>query len=240
MSPQLQSASGLYLSRPLLSSSARSTSGTSARAPDCSRRRPVTQAFLPASARASGAILRMPQQALRNSMLRYMASAPSRCTNCTTCSFDGWYTVSGACGRVACCAFSCSSSASVSACSAPVSSTKISIGSAWALIRCVMTMSSAPRLLAWVTGPVAAALSSVTTVSRSLASKLADGCAYSAMAEAAAAPGRGVKAFMRPPARHRARTAGAAAMHRPGRRRCSARTGARPPPRRRRVRARRW
>jgi hypothetical protein len=75
----------------------------------------------------SGSILRMPQQALRRSMLLYIASLPSRATN--------WMTARRA-SRHAACRF-------------PARRCR-NIGSARALIRWVTTMSSAPRLDAWV------------------------------------------------------------------------------------------
>ena len=90
---QVQLANGLSLTREV---SERSIKGTSARAPDCSRRRPVIQASLPAKARAKGSIFRIWQQALRSSMLLYMASSPSLATNWMTDSETGVNTSTGA------------------------------------------------------------------------------------------------------------------------------------------------
>jgi hypothetical protein len=92
---------------------------------DCSRRRPVIQALRVANMRASGSSLRSPQQALRNSTERYIASSPWLRTKCTTASSRG------RCSSI-CTPYRCSvrcTSASVCACSLPVSSVPIAIGS---------------------------------------------------------------------------------------------------------------
>ena len=54
-------------------------------------------------------------------------------------------------------------SSTVSACSMPVCSVPIAIGSAWRAIRSVITMSSAPRLVAWTTRPGCSAAARCST-----------------------------------------------------------------------------
>jgi hypothetical protein len=77
---------GLNLVRPASSSSLK---GTTERAPDCSRRSPVTQALRPRQQTPSGSSLRRAQQALRRSMLSRMAHSPCCCTNWITVGLRG-------------------------------------------------------------------------------------------------------------------------------------------------------
>ena len=153
-------------------------SGTSARASDCSRRKPVIHANCPASARAKGSILRMWQQALRSAMVLYMASWPSRLTNSTTEVGLGSNTSRCRPGQDCTWFRSCR----VSGCSCPVCSTNTFMGSwCWA-IRWVMTMSSAPRLLAWLTCTREAAWRNTLRLCDSLALKVAVARACSCVA----------------------------------------------------------
>ena len=79
-SPQVQLARGLILAR----FSLLSTRGTSAQAPLLAAQAGDPGVLALRQGAPSGSILRMPQQALRKAMLLYMASRPSRATNCTT------------------------------------------------------------------------------------------------------------------------------------------------------------